>query len=678
NLYDSVAALCGAVVVGSCRIGRMSEVNLEMLRKEAGNFWDGSERRKNRRKKKNADNRASESDTDHATSSGRSSCSRGGGSESSSSNSSSSSGGGSSSSDPDRSTASGSDHYDGDGTDEESSSDGRSISSGSENNGSEGEASVGSSRSGCSDGRDDRGDQRDVGGGGRIRDGDALESRNRRGSKRGKTRLGEQNGGRQGKAADVSPAKVAGDGGRGSSDLTPGPVWKSTIASGGGSSVTQGQQYEKGATRACAAAYDRANYEETMSVFGRAVCDALRGQCVENIKLSRVLVVHLYNFIRHELAPFEHPRLSAVDGAAAAAGGRETTDTKKNSAAEKKARKEAEKTEAKRRARLGPKAAAEEIRKAKEAEVLREIEEEKRRRTQLPVLAGLSISAIARATACASPSPPLRPLTPFPVEITRTSVRLAWVDPPFPGEPPGSYEVESKGDLRGNSTWAPVFPAWYPTISSQPVNIPRRVPGLGLRYRVRACNHGGWGEASDPTEMVATNAWLEVTGGNTAAHAMRSLARAGGPRLVLARMRRYSASLLVQENGFHQLVAEFNKGRGIPRASLAEEVALVVTDAMTAFSQVQRIQSSGLLLLGWAARGKGEGIDQDLLPEGLVERCLNLVATAEKLHSMDVAVKSHAGWATAHLLRRRKGTGGGGDILEHRLARSSEDEAWAG
>lgn len=60
----------------------------------------------------------------------------------------------------------------------------------------------------------------------------------------------------------------------------------------------------------------------------------------------------------------------------------------------------------------------------------------------------------------------------------------------------------------------------------------------------------------------------------------------GGARLVLARMRRYSASLLVQESGFHQLVAEFNRGRGIARASLAQEVAIAVADAMKSFSQV--------------------------------------------------------------------------------------------
>lgn len=52
-------------------------------------------------------------------------------------------------------------------------------------------------------------------------------------------------------------------------------------------------------------------------------------------------------------------------------------------------------------------------------------------------------------------------------------------------------------------------------------------------------------------------------------------------------MRRYGASLLVQESGFHQLVAEFNMGRGIARASLAQEVAITVADAMTSFSQVR-------------------------------------------------------------------------------------------
>lgn len=98
-----------------------------------------------------------------------------------------------------------------------------------------------------------------------------------------------------------------------------------------------------------------------------------------------------------------------------------------------------------------------------------------------------------------------------------------------------------------------------------------------------------------------------------------------------------------------------------------------------AAAQVRDIQSSGLLLLGWAARGGGESggvFDSYSLPGGLVERCLSLAAKAEKLHSMDVAIKSHAGWAKHHL-RRRVENGAGQAIVEYRVT-SREKSASAG
>ncbi|CAM9314409.1 unnamed protein product [Ectocarpus fasciculatus] len=684
NFYDSAAALCGAVVVGSCRIGQTSEVDLDVLRKETTDFWAAFERRHNGRGKNKARGGVGDSETDSATCSGRSSCgSSGSGSDSSSSDSEGSTSGDDDDDDDDDADSD-------DSTDQESgsesgrSSDGSSGSSGSKSSGTGGNRSAGSSTS--SGGRRNQPSYRNGGG---SSDEDARSTF--RGNKRDRRRHRRtKETSRRGKGVPRSPDSLASGNNRGETNPIHGTARKGALASGGGSGMAKGQQHEEGGMRACAAVYDRANYEEIMSVFGRAVRDGLKGQCVENIKLSRVLVVHLYDFIRREFSPFEHPRSSVAQEEAEAAGGgaggggggvggnskREKAAAKKKAAAEKKAKKEADRAEAKRRARLGAKALAEEVRQAKEAAMLREVEEENRRRTQVPVIAGLSISAIARATACASPSPPPQPLTPFPIEITRTSVRLAWEDPAFPGEPPFFYELEAKGELRGNSAWASVFPPRYPPISSQPVNISHRVPGLGLRYRVRACNHGGWGAASDPTELVTTKAWLEDTGANSAARAMKSLARAGGARLVLARMRRYSASLLNQESGFHQLVAEFNKGLGIPRASLAQEVAAVVADAMEAFSQVRGIQDSGLLLLGWAARGNGEA-GSDVLSADLVERCMGLVATAEKLHSMDVAIKGHAIWARSHLLGRGDGRGDTEAIVEYSVA-SSEDDVWAG
>eukprot|EP00904_Undaria_pinnatifida_P001246 jgi/Undpi1/11121/HiC_scaffold_30.g13419.m1 len=277
---------------------------------------------------------------------------------------------------------------------------------------------------------------------------------------------------------------------------------------------------------------------------------------------------------------------------------------------------------------------------------------------------------IARATVCASPSPPPRPTAPFHVGVTRTAVYLAWEDQPFPGAPPTSYEIEAKGDLRNNSVWTPVFPPRYETVTCQPVNIPKRVPGLGLRYRVRACNHGGWGGFSDESEVITTKPWLEDLGSKATARAMEALMRTGGARFVLERIRRYPSSLLVQECGFYQLAAEFNKGLGVPRSSLALDIAVVVSRAMEAFSQVRKIQASGLLLLGWAARGKGDG---GSLPEELVKQCLELVETAERLHSMDVAIKSHASWARSNLQSPR----GSGAIEVYSGTTSEEEDVWA-
>ncbi|CAM9743982.1 unnamed protein product, partial [Ectocarpus fasciculatus] len=88
TLYDSAAALCGAVVVGSCRIGQTSEVDLDVLRKETTDFWAAVERRHNGRGKNKARGGVGDSETDSATCSGRSSCgSSGSGSDSSSSDS---------------------------------------------------------------------------------------------------------------------------------------------------------------------------------------------------------------------------------------------------------------------------------------------------------------------------------------------------------------------------------------------------------------------------------------------------------------------------------------------------------------------------------------------------------------------------------------------------------------
>lgn len=98
--------------------------------------------------------------------------------------------------------------------------------------------------------------------------------------------------------------------------------------------------------------------------------------------------------------------------------------------------------------------------------------------------------------------------------------------------------------------------------------------------------------------------------------------------------------------------------------------------AVAATPKVRQIEASGLLLLGWAARGKGESEGAsgwDSLPGDLVKQCLEVVATAEKLHSMDVAIKSHAGWAKFYLRRLEGRQNGTGAIVAYQAPSSKED-----
>lgn len=56
------------------------------------------------------------------------------------------------------------------------------------------------------------------------------------------------------------------------------------------------------ATRACTPTYERAVYGEDSSIFGRAVRDALSGECIEEgFGTTRLLMVHLFSFIVRKL-----------------------------------------------------------------------------------------------------------------------------------------------------------------------------------------------------------------------------------------------------------------------------------------------------------------------------------------------------------------------------------------
>ncbi|CAN0559695.1 unnamed protein product, partial [Ectocarpus sp. 12 AP-2014] len=247
-----------------------SEVDLDVLRREAADFWAAVERRHNGGGKNKARGGVGDSETDSATSSGRSSC----GSSGSGSHCSSSDSEGSTSGDDD-----GDDHDSDDSTDQESgsesgkSSDGSSDGSRSKSSGTGGNRSAGSS---TSSGNDGRRNQRSYRKGGGSSDEDVRNTF--RGNKRDRWRhrLEKKTSGR-GKGVPRSPDSPASGNNRGETSPKSGAARKGALASGGGSGMAEGQHHEEGRMRACAAVYDRANYEEIMSVFGRAVRDGLKG-----------------------------------------------------------------------------------------------------------------------------------------------------------------------------------------------------------------------------------------------------------------------------------------------------------------------------------------------------------------------------------------------------------------
>lgn len=401
NFYDRAANLAGAVVVGSCRIGATNEVDQDVLRREAADIWDaqaregdggGDEGGKGRR----GDSGGGGDNHSRATGSDSRSSESGSGSDNTS--------GGSITSDESTrgddfgSTGDedGSDNSDVTDASSSNSSKDRSI----DNSASRREEDV--SDKGIGNGRAESGNSSGTGSGPRDRDrrrqrrsgnGIGIDGDTRRKSQRGqasKRSLVRGHSGRLRSGSRVRRGKNEAGTARPPSSsrlfrqLSGGLGEKSPGDFGDGSGDGSEQ-----ATRPCAPVYDRAIYEEKMSVFGRAVRNALGGECTEKGHVHRVLLVDLFKFIRREFRSFERPRELMVmpateEGRGSGSGGEEDRGAaKKNrtTAAEAKAKKEAAKKEARRRPKPGSR--AEGLRQEKEAARLEEEKDELRRRTQV-------------------------------------------------------------------------------------------------------------------------------------------------------------------------------------------------------------------------------------------------------------------------------------------------------
>ena len=414
DLYDNLANRCGAVVVGSCRIGGTNEIDLGMLRKKSAGFWDAFGKSDNRKKKRGA---AADSDTASATSSSGNSDGSGSGHR----NGSSSEGTvGDTSEDGDDGlvNSDSESHSESDSSGHSgASATGNSSSSSSSSKGGEdsaGSGTGGSSGSQTQQSRDGSADGESLGGDSTSQHGERDDkgersSRRRKGGRprpsrvklsrtisgRTEQRSGGGGGGLMRWSSGVHTRKPfisSGSGGNGGSGGGGGGDGNAALKQNAKKfpRKRERQPEEHGFARACASVSERAIYEDNMSVFGRTVRDALSGECTENVHLPRVLVVDVYSFVRREFLPYGRPRPSAKtieEGTGVGDGGgggeREIRARKEEAAAEAAAEKVAAKKKAQRRARMGAKAAKEEDRLEKEAEQLKKAEEEERRRTQV-------------------------------------------------------------------------------------------------------------------------------------------------------------------------------------------------------------------------------------------------------------------------------------------------------
>lgn len=243
------------------------------------------------------------------------------------------------------------------------------------------------------------------------------------------------------------------------------------------------------------------------------------------------------------------------------------------------------------------------------------------------------------ATVCCAPSPPPPPYSPHVLEVSDRTALLAWENPRFSGAPPLRYELQSRGTAKYDSQeWAPCA-AWA-TITSSSFRVPHLVPGLAVRFRVRALNRGGWSSWSEGSDFVVPmKSPLEGL-----ALDMRRAAVRGLPA-VLEAMRARATISEAQKFGAWQLVTVATKQRGFKRTAVARDCCAVVQSAMRAFALDAKLQATGCLLIGWCFYRRAPFADE------VARTAHDVIDVACANFPADVAVASNAAWARSRLPR---------------------------
>lgn len=188
--------------------------------------------------------------------------------------------------------------------------------------------------------------------------------------------------------------------------------------------------------------------------------------------------------------------------------------------------------------------------------------------------------------------------------IRLRSLKIIWKTPAFTGSTPIKYDLQMRGIAKYNKTWKTVASTWSNgTIRKNRFHVPHLTSGLEHQFRVRAWNWGGWGEFSEESDLfipvAATTLSVQATIREAANEKL-----GGGTRTLLSMMRKYSTSVEAIQLGCWMLSTQATtRPLGFARASVGREICYVLLTALKLYPNNAKLQAHALLVLGWACYG---------------------------------------------------------------------------
>ena len=203
---------------------------------------------------------------------------------------------------------------------------------------------------------------------------------------------------------------------------------------------------------------------------------------------------------------------------------------------------------------------------------------------------------------CARCGPPAAPEKPYVVRTGINEVALEWYNPEFDGVAPSRYILEMYSKTRVFHTWQ-VCPS--PVDIKTTTFIVRDLPsGVGVQFRLKCCNSGGWSQYSAASQQVTpgdsltplptAGRWRRIVRGGTSAILDILLARPLNRVEHIIGLRKVQ-SFIVQECGFKKLNVQL-------------KTATAAIHGLLTFKHDPEIARLAFTLLGWCMHPNSPGL----------------------------------------------------------------------